>query len=40
MMSAVTCSQLPPDGCILLGMSCDVLLWRETCQPGTRSFIP
>ena len=32
MMSAVTCSQLPPDVCILSGMSCNVLLWLETCQ--------
>ena len=40
MMSGVTCSQLFPNACTLLGMSCDVLLWRETHQPGPHSFIP
>ena len=33
MMFAVTCLQPLPDACFLLGMSCHVLLWPETCQP-------
>ena len=39
MMSAVTCLQPLPDALFLLGMSCHVLLFLETCQPGACSFI-